>query len=1645
MQSETEAVSSAAPCSVAISPSMAADAEEMHRVPPCFDWLRQQIESDMSPDVIFLYGLTDSVLPFGSSAVIQISSSEVENDASDDAASHFLLAQLIDRHNSLFEDQMDKNALPGKGLRLLALLSPPLTVNQVSKLATKDLLCKFLSGSTEDYVISSLHAFVERKSTNPLSLNFFGLVGFPSFSVSTSPSCLRHPNISPLLGLMNGPSYSYLLHPKAPFSLENILHYSSYALKSDWQIRFLIYQILSALLCMHNLGIAHGSLCPSSILLSNSLWIWLSLPDLQILREKTDKNCHVSLSCVKHHAVHCPCEMIYPNLKLSASMDWYSNFLRWWKGELSNYEYLLVLNKLAGRRWGDHTFHTVMPWVIDFSVKPDENSDIGWRDLQKSKWRLAKGDEQLDFTYSTSEIPHHVSDECLSELAVCSYKARRLPLKILRAAVRSVYEPNEYPSSMQRLYQWTPDECIPEFYSDPRIFSSIHSEMNDLAVPSWASSPEDFILLHRNALESERVARQIHHWIDITFGYKLSGEPAIAAKNVMLPLSDPLVPRSMGRRQLFTRPHPMRQASKFQSGYSSSKKANTSMQRQKIEGMSYSNESSGIDSALLSSSNDFCLSESNCLENLEEAVLFCEAGRFLNPVYSYDINSIKFPEVDIPHGFHSKMDDLVMHGRSSVPCDLGLGHLLDFFESDDDDSSTFQDLMRWRYSSSSSVSSSEVLAEDIFSIGCIIAELYLKRPLFDRISLNAYKENDVLPEAMQELPPSIVVLVEAAIQRDWKRRISARYFLESPYFSPSVRGVYLFLAPLQLLSRPGYRLQYAAKLASEGALKAMGPYATEKCVPYILPLVMTALSDSEAESAMCLLKEFFKCLNSRATRKFILPIIQKILQASEYSHLKVSILQESFVHDLWKQLGKQAYLENIHPSVISNLCNSLDKVSVSVAAVVLIGCCEEVGIPITIHQTILPVVHSFGKGLSSDGIDALVRIGELLGENFIVRQLIPLARNIVIACTDASFMTKPEPIRSWVGLAIIDSFHFLDGLGSLLPPEVFLRELIQNEVCLHVKVLMQAHFEDPVIKATASALIGVCWRLGPEQTASYIIPQLKKIFEELAFSQPTASAVGSSGRSSETSRTTSEENFQNGNRMDIVFILYPSLAQLMGIERLRHCCSTWFILEQILKRDYCWQWNSIGEPSRNFGGQNNAQCLNVTRISSSDYNPAKLLLNGVGWSVPQSKGVQGGMAMMSCSKENELQKSSFRHSTASSNGQNEPWFWFLGTDVSRDLPDFLGRTCSIKDELPWKIKACILYSARAHPGVLRSVAVFHDETTIYSGGVGPGFKGSIQKWELPRMNCISGYYGHDEVVNSICVLSVNGRIASSDGTIHIWNGQSGKLVATYAESSVNFPQHSSTSLKVTAEQMNVLTPYSLSGGLLPNAFNGNLYTCMHHLEFNDKLIAGLGNGSVRFIDILRDQKLHLWKTDAAEYSCSSLVSCICSGDSEKFSDQRTMAPPSWIAVGLSTGYCRLLDARSGSVVTCWRAHDGYITKLAAPENHLLVSSSLDKTLRVWDLRRNLPSQANVFRGHQDGISSFSVWGQDVISISRNKIAVSSLSRSVEEGLQQRVSPQSLFSADKGIRNQSVLSAISVLPFSRLFLVGTEDGFLKSLG
>jgi len=58
------------------------------------------------------------------------------------------------------------------------------------------------------------------------------------------------------------------------------------------------------------------------------------------------------------------------------------------------------------------------------------------------------------------------------------------------------------------------------------------------------------------ALESEHVSSNLHYWIDLTFGYQLSGKAAIEAKNVALKDND--APKNHGFVQLFDHPHPKR-------------------------------------------------------------------------------------------------------------------------------------------------------------------------------------------------------------------------------------------------------------------------------------------------------------------------------------------------------------------------------------------------------------------------------------------------------------------------------------------------------------------------------------------------------------------------------------------------------------------------------------------------------------------------------------------------------------------------------------------------------------------------------------------------------------------------------------------------------------------------------------------------------------------------------------------------------------------------------------------------------------------------------------------------------------------------------------------------------------------------------
>lgn len=76
-------------------------------------------------------------------------------------------------------------------------------------------------------------------------------------------------------------------------------------------------------------------------------------------------------------------------------------------------------------------------------------------------------------------------------------------------------------------------EMIPEMYYLPEAFLNNNKfkfgtredqrKVDDVELPPWAHSPEEFVRISREALESEIVSGQLHEWIDLVFGYKQHG------------------------------------------------------------------------------------------------------------------------------------------------------------------------------------------------------------------------------------------------------------------------------------------------------------------------------------------------------------------------------------------------------------------------------------------------------------------------------------------------------------------------------------------------------------------------------------------------------------------------------------------------------------------------------------------------------------------------------------------------------------------------------------------------------------------------------------------------------------------------------------------------------------------------------------------------------------------------------------------------------------------------------------------------------------------------------------------------------------------------------------------------------------------
>ncbi|XP_046739127.1 lysosomal-trafficking regulator isoform X3 [Diprion similis] len=285
----------------------------------------------------------------------------------------------------------------------------------------------------------------------------------------------------------------------------------------------------------------------------------------------------------------------------------------WRSGVLTNWEYITRLNKLAGRSYNDLMQYPVFPFVLSdyFSEKIDLEDPKIYRNFKRPMAVQDKKNEQYyinNYNYlkqalmeglnliALNQEPFHYGSHYSNSGTVLHFLVRLPPFTSMFLS----YQDNNFDIPDRTFHAlattWRLTSCdsttdvkelIPEFFYLPEFL--LNSEgfnfgvrqngytVSDVELPPWCGGDARlFILAHRAALEAELVREVLPFWIDLVFGFRQTGRPAVEAINVFHPatyygfnveqIADPLerqawetMVRTYGQTpaQLFRAAHPL--------------------------------------------------------------------------------------------------------------------------------------------------------------------------------------------------------------------------------------------------------------------------------------------------------------------------------------------------------------------------------------------------------------------------------------------------------------------------------------------------------------------------------------------------------------------------------------------------------------------------------------------------------------------------------------------------------------------------------------------------------------------------------------------------------------------------------------------------------------------------------------------------------------------------------------------------------------------------------------------------------------------------------------------------------------------------------------------------------------------------------
>uniref|UniRef100_A0A8C9WT97 Neurobeachin n=1 Tax=Scleropages formosus TaxID=113540 RepID=A0A8C9WT97_SCLFO len=195
---------------------------------------------------------------------------------------------------------------------------------------------------------------------------------------------------------------------------------------------------------------------------------------------------------------------------------------RWQRREISNFEYLMFLNTIAGRTYNDLNQYPIFPWVLTNyeSEELDLTLPGNFRDLSKpigalNPKRAVFYAERYETWEDDQAPPCHYTSHYSTAISTLHWLLRIEPFTtfFLNANDNKFDHPDRTFSSIARSWRNSQrdtndvKELIPEFYYLPEMFVNSNgynfglrddrTVVCDVDLPPWAKKPEDFVRINR--------------------------------------------------------------------------------------------------------------------------------------------------------------------------------------------------------------------------------------------------------------------------------------------------------------------------------------------------------------------------------------------------------------------------------------------------------------------------------------------------------------------------------------------------------------------------------------------------------------------------------------------------------------------------------------------------------------------------------------------------------------------------------------------------------------------------------------------------------------------------------------------------------------------------------------------------------------------------------------------------------------------------------------------------------------------------------------------------------------------------------------------------------------------------------------------